>query len=278
MGSYLSFSSTAWLGTAWPGLAGLGKARQGEVFKQKGAVVDRLIKASLLNWDHKLGRMADEVNFINIARMVEAASAGTVFPPPVVTDDGTNRIADGIHRWTVHNQTKGKDAEILCDFRKFADEDELFLFSVAANSAHGQQVTSFDSKKIILEAKARGISMSLLADAIKLPVATMEKMIVDGTGFYKLIPGGPSVPVPLKRTVAKRFQGREMSEGEYELAKRMGGLQPGYYIKQVIAVLELGDIVDLAPDAQENLHTLYDLLSTKLFPQKKRRKTKPAHV
>lgn len=240
--------------------------------------MEKLIKASLLKWDHRLGRMADEVNFINIARMVEAASAGAVFPPPVVADDGTNRIADGVHRWTVHKQTKGEDAEILCDFRTFANEDELFLFSVRANSTHGQLVTSFESKKIILEAQARGISMSLLADAIKLPVATMEKMIVDGTGFYKLISGGPSVPVPLKRTVAKRFQGREMSEGEYELAKRMGGLQPGYYIKQVIAILQLGDIAGLAPEAQENLHTLHDLLSTKLFPRKKPRKVKSAHV
>src|ERR1019366_6947773 len=165
--------------------------------------------------------MADEVNFINIARMVAAASAGAVFPPPVVADDGTNRIADGVHRWTVHKQTKGEDAEILCDFRTFANEDELFLFSVRANSTHGQLVTSFESKKIILEAQARGISMSLLPDALKLPAATMEKMIVDGTGFYKLIPGGPSVRVPLKNTVANRFHGREMSEGEYELAKRM---------------------------------------------------------
>jgi hypothetical protein len=229
--------------------------------------VERLIKASLLKWDHKLGRMADAVNHINVARMVEAAAAGAVFPPPVVANDGTNRIADGVHRWTVHKETKGEDAEILCDFRTFATENELFLFSVAANAAHGQIVTSFDSKKIILEAQARGISMSLLADAIKMPVSTMEKMIVDGTGFYKPIPGAPSVRVPLKRTVAKRFQGRVMSEGECELAKRMGGLQPGYYIKQVIAVLELGDIADLAPEAQENLHTLHDLLSTKLFPQ-----------
>lgn len=245
----------------------LSLAGQGDVFQTKGAVVERLIKASLLVWDHRLGRMADEVNFINIARMVEAASAGAVFPPPVVADDGTNRIADGVHRWTVHNQTKGKDAEILCDFRKFADEDALFLFSVAANSAHGQQVASFESKKIILAAQARGISMSLLADAIKIPVATMEKMIIDGTGFYKPIPGAPSVRVPLKNTVAKRFHGREMTEEQCDLAKRMGGLQPGYYIKQVISILQLGDIAGLAPEAQENLRTLHDLLSTKLFPQ-----------
>lgn len=237
--------------------------------------MEKLIKASLLVWDHKLGRMADEVNFINIARMVEAASAGAVFPSPIVADDGTNRIADGIHRWTVHNQTKGKDAEILCDFRKFANEDELFLFSVAANSAHGQQFTSFDSKKIILEAKARGISMSLLADAIKMPVTTMEKMIIDGTGFHKPIAGAPSVQVPLKKTVAKRFHGREMSTEQYELAKRMGGLQPGYYIKQVISILELGDIASLTPEAQENLQTLHKLLSA-LF-SRKTKKAKSAH-
>lgn len=240
--------------------------------------MERLIKASLLIWDHKLGRMAEEVNFVNIARMVEAASAGTVFPPPVVADDGTYRIADGIHRWTVHNQTKGKDAEILCDFRSFATEDDLFLFSIAANASHGQQFTSFDNKKIILEAQARGISLSLLADAIKIPVDTMEKMIVDGTGFHKPIPGAPSVRVPLKKTVAKRFHGQEMSEEQYELAKRMGGLQPGYYIKQVISILELGGISSLTPEAQESLRTLHRLLSTKLVPQKKAKKAKSAHV
>src|ERR1019366_10325329 len=141
----------------------LSLAGQGEVFQTKGAVVERLIKASLLVWDHRLGRMADEVNFITIARMVEAASAGAVLPPPVVADDGTNRIADGVHRWTVHNQTKGKDAEILCDFRRFADEDELFLFSVDVNSAHGQQVTSFESKKIILVAQDLGLMEQLLS-------------------------------------------------------------------------------------------------------------------
>jgi hypothetical protein len=240
--------------------------------------MERLIKASLLVWDHKLGRMADEVNFINIARMVEAASAGTVFPPPVVVDDGTNRIADGIHRWTVHNQTKGEDAEILCDFRSFASEDELFLFSIAANASHGYQVTSFDRKKIILEAQVRGISMSLLADAIKIPVDTIEKMIVDGTGFHKPIPGAPSVRVPLKRTVARRFKGREMTENQYELAKKMGGLQPGYYIKQVLTILELGEISSLTQEAQENLHMLHDLLSIKLLSQKKGRKTKSTVV
>lgn len=233
--------------------------------------MERLIQASLLKWDHKLGRMADEVNFINITRMVEAASAGTVFPPPVVADDGTYRIADGVHRWTVHNQTKGKDAEILCDFRKFATENDLFLLSVAANASHGQQFTSFDNKKIILEAQERGISMSLLADAIKIPADTMEKMIVNGTGFYKPIPGEASVRVPLKHTVAKRFKGREMTEDQYQLAKRMGGLQPGYYIKQVISILELGDIADLAPDAQQNLRALHDLLSKKLFAKKTRK-------
>jgi hypothetical protein len=239
--------------------------------------MERLIKASLLKWDHKLGRMSDEVNFINIARMVEAASAGTVFPPIVVADDGTNRIADGVHRWTVHNQTKGKDADILCDFRTFDNEEELFLFSVAANSTHGQQASSFETKKIILEAQARGINLSLLADAIKMPVDTMEKMIVNGTGFYKPIPGEPSVRVPLKNTVAKQFKGRVLNEAQYELAKRMGGLQPGYYIKQVIAVLELGDVESLTTDAQENLHTLHELLTARLFSKKaKKPKAKSA--
>jgi hypothetical protein len=240
--------------------------------------VEKLVKASLLIWDPTLGRMTDKVNFINIARMVEAASAGAVFPPPVVANDGTNRIADGIHRWTVHKQMKGEHTELLCDFRSFATEDDLFLYSVSANAAHGQQVTSFDTKKIILAAKARGISLSLLSEAIKIPVESMEKMIVDGTGFHKPIPGAASVQVPLKKTIARHFHGRNMTENQYELAKRMGGLPSGYYIKQVISVLELCEISSLTQEARDNLQTLHGLLSAKLFPQKKPKKTKSAQV
>jgi hypothetical protein len=86
--------------------------------------------------------------------------------------------------------------------------------------------------------------------------------------------------VPLKNTVAKQFKGREMNEAQYELAKRMGGLQPGYYIKQVIAILELGDVESLTPEAQENLRALHELLTEKLYSKKpvKRAKAKSAKV
>jgi len=69
-----------------------------------------------------------------------------------------------------------------------------------------------------------------------------------------------------------------MTEDQYELARKMGGLQPGYYIKQVLTILELGEIANLTPEAQENLRTLHGLLSEKLLASKKTTTAKSAKV
>jgi hypothetical protein len=78
----------------------------------------------------------------------DAIAEGAALPPPVVFYDGeVYWLADGFHR--VHAHKALERAEIECDVRQGTKRDAI-LFSLGANSTHGQRRSNDDKRRAVL--------------------------------------------------------------------------------------------------------------------------------
>lgn len=72
---------------------------------------------------------------------------GAEFPPIVVFFDGTNYwLADGFHRW--YAARKADQQKIACEVKQGTQRDAI-LYSVGANSEHGQRRSNADKRRAV---------------------------------------------------------------------------------------------------------------------------------
>jgi hypothetical protein len=176
------------------------------------------------------------VNFAHVGTLKNAALAGASFPP-VIAERSTKRVVDGLHRYTMYMQLYGEEHEVEVEFRDFADENELWLAAVAANSTHGLAYTTYDRRRILVEAERRGISREVISSAIKMPVEKVEKKLADGSAFVKT-PIGQRERVPL-RTGLKGLAGRDLNKKQVE-ANEKAGMRAEYHCEALVALLRAG--------------------------------------
>lgn len=141
------------------------------------------LPASQLVWDRALlsSRSFDSVHATRIA---DSLKAGAVLPPLLV-QEGTNRIIGGVHRWHAYQMAYGPDVEIPCQLISLPGEEDIFLLAVADNAAHGRRLSAFEETEVIIEAQRKGISMTLLSDVIKMPLDRITKLYDGKTAFVR---------------------------------------------------------------------------------------------
>jgi hypothetical protein len=165
--------------------------------------------------------------------MKNAALAGETFPE-IIADRASKRIVSGLHRKTLYEQLYGADYETEIDLRDFADENEMFLVAVAENAAHGMGYSTYDRRKILVEAERRGIAKDVIASAIKMPVTQAEKRLVDGSAFVKTAAGGRE-RVAL-HTSMKPLHGQDLTQSQ-EDANSRSGMKTEYHVESLILLL-----------------------------------------
>jgi hypothetical protein len=176
------------------------------------------------------------VNYTHVDTLKNAALAGESFPP-MIAERSTRRIVDGLHRHTMYKQLYGAEHEVEVEFRDYADENQLWLAAVAANSAHGLAYTTYDRRRILVEAEKRGISREVISSAIKMPVEKAEKKLAGGSAFVKT-PAGGKERVPL-RTGLKPLAGHTLSRKQ-EDANKQGSMKAEYHAHALVNLLRAG--------------------------------------
>jgi len=176
------------------------------------------------------------VNHTHVGTLKNAALAGESFPP-IIAERSTRRVVDGLHRHTMYVQLFGEEHEVEVEFRDYADEKELWLAAVKANATHGLAYTTYDRRRILVEAEKRGISREVISSAIRMPVEKADKKIADGSAFVKT-PAGDRERVPL-RTGLKPLAGRFLNKKQEE-ANKTAAMKAEYHCKALIALLRAG--------------------------------------
>lgn len=176
------------------------------------------------------------VNFAHVGTLKNAALAGEGFPP-IIAERSTKRVVDGLHRYTMYAQLYGEEHEVEVEFRDFADEKELWLTAVEANATHGLAYSTYDRRRILVEAEKRGISREVISSVIRMPVEKADKKIVDGSAFVKTPTGGRE-RVPL-RTGLKPLAGHFLNKKQEE-ANKTAAMKAEYHCKALIALLRAG--------------------------------------
>jgi hypothetical protein len=176
------------------------------------------------------------VNFGHVDNLKNAALAGTTFPP-IIADRNTKRVVDGLHRHKMYVQLYGEEHEVEVEFRDFANENALFVAAVEANATHGLAYSTYDRRRILVEAEKRGISREVISSVIRMPVEKADKKIADGSAFVKT-PAGDRERVPL-RTGLKPLAGHFLNKKQEE-ANKTAAMKAEYHCEALVALLRAG--------------------------------------
>lgn len=106
-----------------------------------------------------------EVDSGHVFNLIEAIKSGVTLPP-VVIEESTKRIVDGVHRVTAYKEYDGGSAKIECIEKTYEDEKAFFLDAVKYNNAHGRHLHRLDRERIVEIGVTLGIDDRLLASSL----------------------------------------------------------------------------------------------------------------
>lgn len=241
---------------ARPGRARRGEAGQGKV--RKGAKMEtiRKVKASRLILDFSL-YPRERLDSYHVKAIADSLRAG-VLVPPILVDRKSKRVVDGFHRVRAYQKVYGPHRLISAILKVYPDEASMFLDAVTANATHGRSLSIWDKARCIAQAEALKLEPAQVASALGLTVERLVEMKAQRLATYGM------EPVALKRTAA-HFAGEELTEAQSSYNLKAGGLPQGFYVHQVIAMLEL-DAVDWKNEGLvKALRRLHDLLGKALL-------------
>lgn len=183
-----------------------------------------------------MGVLPRGINFVHVNDLKNAALSGVVFPPLIV-ERGTGRLVDGFHRYTLYKQLYGESYDADVEERDYADDNGVFLAAVEANATHGLAYTTYDRRRILVEAERRGISRDVISSAIKMPVEKADKKLADGSAFVTTVVGHRH-RVPL-RTGLKPLAGHLLTKKQEE-ANKQSSMKAEYHANALLLLLQAG--------------------------------------
>lgn len=217
----------------------------------------RKFKATDLVVDFELYPRGD-VDSQHISYMVRSLEAGHSLPP-IIIDEKTRKIVDGVHRWHAWRKWSGKeDIEIECVEKRYQNEANLFVDAVRLNASHGAALTTFDRAKCLLRAEELKINPEDIADALGMTIERagalrqgraghLRVASIDGTSVVAF---GKDQMIPLKRTI-RHMSGRTLTKKQAEINEHLGGMEALYYVNQLLMLID-GDLIDLSDERLAN--------------------------
>ena len=174
-----------------------------------------------------------EVDSVVVTDLVSAMEAGVVLPP-ILVDEESNKVVDGFHRVTGYKRAKIDEIEVI--YKTYESDADLYLDAVACNAKHGRKLSRYDQIRIITQAEVLQISPEVIATALNITVERAEGLKIKKTAAV-----GKKI-VPIKQTLW-HLAGRKITQKQVDGNTRAGGMNPLFYINQVINLIE-NDLID----------------------------------
>jgi len=218
------------------------------------------IKATELVWDTTIYPRED-VSSVQISSMVDSLRLGETLPP-IIADEKTKAIIDGVHRWHAYRRFAGDDCLIECTLQQFETSADMFIAAMRTNSAHGLNMTPFEKKKCVLRALELNISREVITEALRISPETWDRF--KATTAYRDDGAGNKIPIALKGSMAD-LSGKTLNKRQLEANEYAGGMPPTYYVNLLINLLEAGLASRASETLRDRLQKLHSLLESKLM-------------
>ncbi len=175
------------------------------------------------------------INQQHVSNLVEALRTGATFPP-VLIEQGTNRVVDGFHRASAIQRVFGDSGTVSVEEREYASEGELFLACMSANATHGQRLTPYDQAKCLVEGEKLGLSEVSIAQALQLTETRLGALRATKIATRE----GESIAI---KHTARHLAGQPLTLKQAETMPKIAGMKCSFYARQLMAAIE-GDLVD----------------------------------
>ena len=157
----------------------------------------------------------------------------------------------------------------VCDLIVAAEnEAAIFRLAVEYNTGHGLALNPFERTKCLLRFHELGITRDVALRALRMTSETAERMVEAKTAFRSL-PSGATEKIAIKGAL-HHFRGQTLNDKQQAVNKMSGGMRPGYYIEQLIGLVESGLCARAEGKVIERLEHLRELLNDEL-PRKKKK-------
>jgi DNA-binding transcriptional MerR regulator len=136
------------------------------------------------------------INPVFVSRYRQSYRMGAAIPPLIV-EEGTNRIISGNHRFTAMVQEFGPDHETEVIYKAFENELEVLKEFTRENAAHGYPLDGITRKRLVAAMLDLGAPIEEVARLLNVPVRNLETW---GRNFVAVIGSdGMQRHVPVKR-------------------------------------------------------------------------------
>lgn len=173
----------------------------------------------------------DDVNSVQVTKLLQALEAGEELPPIVVCRK-TKRIVDGFHRRRAYIRWRGEAMEVPVHWKDYPNDAALFEDAVRCNSMHGLHLDSQSRTRVTIIAERLGIPLSTQAAILHVTEEEVKKISVK-----VVLSKSTSEPIPIK-PVAKFLQGKTITRAQEEALEHFGGLSLLGTITQVRQAVE----------------------------------------
>lgn len=157
--------------------------------------------------------------------------------PPVVVCKKTKKATDGFHRITAALKEFGPDATVRAELRTYGNDGERLLDAFHMNSDHGRNLTPYDRVRCIAMAEEFKVSMKDVAKALRMPLDEARRL-----GVRRAHDPKTQKVIPIKHGLS-HLVGQDLTPKQEEGNRTYGGMQPLYYVNQVIRMIE-NDLLD----------------------------------
>lgn len=225
--------------------------------KQKyGKVIETvLVKVSTIKIDPRVNPRP-KVDPVTIQKYSHALRGGAEFPP-IIVEYGTHRLVAGRHRLGAVVRVRGKDAFILAEVKRYADEEELFAEAVESNKTHGLAYTTYDIMHCIKLSRRFRMLTAKLCDILGITEQRLAGLTVTRIGSYD------GKPVILKHG-CEHLAGCELTRPQRDIQPSLLGIEHARLIQQVIGIVASGVIDRRDETLMQRLVELRDLLNRKI--------------
>jgi len=227
-----------------------------------------------------------------VANLIDAIEAGTPLPP-IVVEDRTYFVVDGVHRMRAYGAIYGNDYEVEVIVERYRTKKDLFKRAVELNTSHGLKMDKVCKVLSAKKLREMGAKLKEIAQVLHMTEKRVrclfdecayvrKKMEISQDGVSEIegeiveieeeIPKEPESEeelseeekelVPMK-PAARHKAGERITRKQAEWIKEScGGNNQTFYINQVIGLIET-DLINLeSASVVERLIKLKELLLT----------------
>jgi hypothetical protein len=178
-------------------------------------MTEKKMKLGALSMDPKLIELRP-INLVFVSRYRQAYRTGAVLPP-IIVEEGTNRVVSGNHRLHALLAEYGPDHETVVVSKKFSGELDVLKEFARENATHGNPMDGITRKRIVAALLEMGAPVEEVSGLFNVPVRSLQKW---GEHFVGVVgENGTKRLVPVKRGL-NPAPGTTITERLYEEHKR----------------------------------------------------------